>query len=104
MAGELQHARSDRKKEEGRCHALGEYEDATIDINPERVLGKEGLRKSILHEMLHVVQAKFEALGDELADHYDGDDKDLMKKAFVREKEALVTHLTRVLYPLIWRK
>ena len=93
-----------RKKEEGWCTALGEYEEAVISINPERVMGKKGLRKTVLHEMLHVVQGKFEALGEELAEHYDGEDEDGMKKAFAREKETVVTHYTRVLYPLIWRR
>ena len=93
-----------RKKEEGWCRVLGEYEEAVININPERVIGEEELKKTVLHEMIHVLQGKFEALGSTLADYYDGEDRDGMKKVFCREREALVTHLTRVLYPLIWKK
>ena len=93
-----------RKKEEGWCKVLGEYEEAVININPERMKKKKILRKAILHEMIHVLQGKFEVLGGELADYYDGEDNEEMKKAYVREKEALVTHYTRVLYPLIWKE
>lgn len=93
-----------RKKEEGWCKVLGEYEEAIININPERMTGRKVLRTAILHEMVHIVQGKFETMGGELAEYYDGEDCEEMKKAYVREKEALVTHYTRVLYPLIWRK
>ena len=93
-----------RKKEEGWCKVLGEYEEAIININPERMTKKKVLRTAILHEMIHIVQGKFEIMGGDLADSYDGDKGEEMKKAFTREKEALVTHYTRVLYPLIWKE
>lgn len=92
-----------KKGIKGYCKVLGHYEKATVNINLENIKSLEDLELTCLHEIIHVVCAKNDQLCAELAVHYDDDSESrLMEKQHIREVEALTTHLTRVLYPLIF--
>lgn len=91
-----------QKRTKGSCKAAGHYEKATVNINLEMITSQKDLELTCLHEVLHIVCAKGDQLAFELAQHYDDDESKVMQRQLEREVEALTTHLTRVLYPLIF--
>ncbi len=88
------------KDVKGSCSTMTEYEHAVININLEEAKTLGDLRKTVLHEMVHIVDWDIFQVGYDLAKTVD--DRKFAKKRVVKECERVVTAWARILEPLVF--
>ena len=88
------------KDAKGSCLTMTEYEEAAVNINLEEAKTLGELRKTVLHEMVHIVGWDLYHVGWDLAKTMD--DKRFAKNRVTKENERVTTAWTRILEPLIF--
>ena len=87
------------KENDGSISALVEYEQATININLEFNVTRLDLAKTILHEMVHIVNWRLYSVALDIAKQMN--DRKFGKRMVVEANEAVTTAWTRILLPLL---
>ena len=90
------------KDAKGSNLTMDEYEQSIININLEKADTLDDLRRTCLHEMIHILLARLDRLAWDLAKFYDRDGGKVMKKQTIRAIESTTVHLTRILAPLVF--
>lgn len=88
------------KDTKGSCYTMTEYEEAVVNINLEEAKTLLDLRKTILHEMAHIVGWDIYHVGFDLARSVD--DSKFAKRRVTKECERVTTAWTRILEPLVF--
>ncbi len=88
------------KNVKGSCYTMTEYEQAVININLEEAKTLGDLRKTVLHEMVHIIDWDIFQVGYDLAKTVD--DRKFAKNRVMKECERVVTAWTRILEPLVF--
>ena len=88
------------KNAKGSCATMPEYEDAIVNINLEEAKTLRDLRKTVLHEMVHIVGWDLYQVGFDLAKTVEN--TRFARKRVVKESERVTTAWTRILEPLVF--
>ena len=88
------------KDAKGSCYTMTEYEHATVNINLEEAKTLQDLRRTVLHEVIHIVGWDIYQVGFDLAKTVD--DRRFAKGRVVKENERVTTAWTRILEPLVF--
>ena len=88
------------KDVKGSCAAMPEYEEAVVNVNLEEAKTLEDLRKTVLHEMVHIVLWDLFQVGFDLAKTVDN--RKFAKSRVIKENESVTTAWTRILSPLVF--
>ena len=89
------------KDTKGSCYTMTEYENATVNINLEEAKTLGDLRRTVLHEMIHIVSWDIYHVGMDLAKAMD-ENKKFAKNRVTKENERVTTAWTRILEPLVF--
>ena len=89
------------KDTKGSCYTMTEYEEAAVNINLEEAKTLGDLRKTVLHEMVHIVGWDIFHVGFDLAKAMD-ENKKFAKKRVMKENERVTSAWTRILEPLVF--
>ena len=88
------------KNAKGSCATMTEYEEAVVNINLEEAKTLGDLRRTVLHEMVHIVGWDAFQVGFDLAKTVEN--RRFAKKRVVKESERVTTAWTRILEPLVF--
>jgi len=89
------------KNNEGSVAALPEYEQAVVNVNLELCDTVTDLAKTVLHEMVHIVNWRLYSVALDSARQMT--DKRFGRKMVVEANEAVTTAWTRILLPMLFR-
>ena len=89
------------KDAKGSCYTMTEYEEATVNINLEEAKTLGDLRRTVLHEMVHIVGWDIYHVGFDLARSMD-ENRKFAKRRVTKENERVTTAWTRILEPLVF--
>ena len=88
------------KDAKGSCYTATEYEEASVNINLEEAKTLADLRRTVLHEMVHIVGWDVYHVGMDLARTVDN--RRFAKGRVTKENERVTTAWTRILAPLVF--
>ena len=90
------------KDTKGSCYTATEYEEATVNINLEHAKTLGDLRRTVLHEMVHIVGWDVYHVGMDLAKTFEN--RKFAKGRVTKENERVTTAWTRILEPLVFEE
>ena len=90
------------KDAKGSCYTMTEYEEATVNINLEGAKTLVDLRRTVLHEMVHIVGWDIYHVGMDLAKT--SEERRFAKDRVTKENERVTTAWTRILGPLVFEE